>query len=316
MGSSQHPAESPVAAGPRGAGGWLVRGAVVLGRRAILLGNLVRVSHSVFALPFALASAACAAAVAPLGVRRVAWIVVAMISARTAAMAWNRLVDRRIDAHNPRTRDRELPTGKVGPAAVLVLVIAASAVFILAAAALGPLPLRLSPLALVILLGYSLTKRFTWASQLFLGLALAGAPLGAWIAVAGRLDWPPVVLAAAVLTWVAGFDTIYACQDVSFDRTHGLHSLPVRFGVSNALGAARILHSLTVVGLVAFGAMLDLRLPYWAGVVVVAAVLLYEHRLVRADDLSRVNRAFFDLNGIVSLVYLVAVLASRPWIAS
>jgi 4-hydroxybenzoate polyprenyltransferase len=281
----------------------------------VLLAHLVRFSHSVFALPFALASAACAALVSPPGLRRVAWIIVAMVSARTAAMAWNRLVDRRIDAENPRTRDRELPAGKVGTTAVLALTIAASAMFILSAAALGPLPLRLSPLALVILLGYSLTKRFTWASQLFLGLALAGAPLGAWIAVTGGLDWPPVVLAAAVLTWVAGFDTIYACQDVSFDRTRGLHSLPVRFGVASALAAARLLHSITVIGLVVFGAMLDLRTPYWAGVVVVAAVLIYEHRLVRADDLSRVNRAFFDLNGIVSLVYLVAVLVSRPWVA-
>jgi 4-hydroxybenzoate polyprenyltransferase len=295
-----------------GAFGWLGR----LGRRLLLLGHLVKFSHSVFALPFALASAAAAARIAPLGLGRVAWIIAAMVSARTAAMAWNRLVDRRIDAENPRTRERELPSGKLTPAAVLALVIVASAVFILAAAALGPLPLRLSPIALVILLGYSLTKRFTWASQFCLGLALAGAPLGAWIAVTGGLDWPPVVLAASVLTWVAGFDTIYACQDVAFDHSRGLRSLPARFGVATALRVARLLHLATVTGLLAFGAMLDLRPVYWAGVVVVAAVLLYEHRLVRADDLSRVNRAFFDLNGIVSLVYLAAVLAARPWVAS
>jgi 4-hydroxybenzoate polyprenyltransferase len=169
--------------------------------------------------------------------------------------------------------------------------------------------------ALFILLGYSFTKRFTWLSQLVLGLALAGAPLGAWIAVTGTLHAPAVVLAVAVLTWVAGFDTIYACQDVGFDRAHRLHSLPARFGVATSLRIARALHVLTVIALVAFGVMLRLGPVYLVGVAVVAATLMYEHRLVRADDLSRVNRAFFDLNGIVSLVYLVAVLADRPWIA-
>lgn len=285
------------------------------GERVLLLGQLVRFSHSIFALPFALASAACAAAYAPLGPRRVAWIIAAMVTARTAAMAWNRFVDRQIDARNPRTRDRELPTGRVSPAAALALVIVAGAAFIFAAAQLGPLPLRLSPLALVIILGYSFTKRFTWLSQLALGLALAGAPLGAWIAVTGTLHPAAIVLGVAVMTWVAGFDTIYACQDLDFDRAHGLHSLPARFGVAAALRIARLLHALTVVGLIAFGAMLDLRPVYFAGVGVVAATLIVEHRMVRANDLSRVNRAFFDLNGIVSLAYLAVVLAARPWSA-
>jgi 4-hydroxybenzoate polyprenyltransferase len=201
----------------------------------------------------------------------------------------------------------------VSPAAVLALVIVATGVFILAAAALGPLPLFLTPVAILILFGYSFTKRFTWASQLALGLALAGAPLGAWIAVTGGLAAAPLLLGAAVLTWVAGFDTIYACQDVAFDRAQGLHSLPARFGIATALRIARALHVAAVVGFVLFGLALERGSFYWLGVAVVAATLVYEHRLVRADDLSRVNRAFFDLNGIVSLVYLAAVLADRPW---
>ena len=294
---------------------WL-KGVRRLGERLLLLGHLVRFSHSVFALPFALASAACAAAFAPLTLSRIVWIIAAMVSARTAAMAWNRLVDRELDAENPRTRDRELPTGRVSPAAVLAMVILSSAGFVVAAAALGPLPLLLSPLALLILLGYSLTKRFTWLTHIFLGLALGGAPIGAWIAVTGELHPAALVLGAAVLTWVAGFDTIYACQDLDFDRARGLQSLPARFGVASALRAARFSHVLTVIGLASFGAMLDLGPAYFAGVTVVGATLFYEHRLVRADDLSRVNRAFFDLNGIVSLVYLLAVLASRPWSVS
>lgn len=284
-----------------------------LGARIVTLAHLVRFSHSVFALPFALASAAAAAAFAPLTWERLAWIIVAMVAARTAAMAWNRLVDEEIDRENPRTRDRELPSGKVTPAAVLALVIVATGVFILAAAALGPVPLVLTPVAILILFGYSFTKRFTWASQLALGLALAGAPLGAWIAVTGGLATAPLLLGAAVLTWVAGFDTIYACQDVAFDRAHGLHSLPARFGIATALRIARALHVAAVGGFVLFGLALDRGGFYWLGVAVVAAALIYEHRLVRADDLSRVNRAFFDLNGIVSLVFLAAVLADRPW---
>jgi 4-hydroxybenzoate polyprenyltransferase len=290
------------------------RGTAGFGQRILVLGRLVRFSHSVFALPFALASAACAARFAPLTRGRVLWIIVAMVGARTMAMAWNRLVDEEIDRENPRTRDRELPAGKVSPAAVLALVILSAGVFFMAAAALGPLPLLLTPVAIVILLGYSLTKRFTWASQFALGLALAGAPLGAWIAVTGGLNAAPLVLGAAVLTWVAGFDTIYACQDVAFDRGHGLHSLPARFGIGAALRVARALHVLTVIGFAAFGRMLDLGPIYWVGVVVVAGALVYEHRLVRADDLSRVNRAFFDLNGVVSFVFLAAVLAARPWL--
>jgi 4-hydroxybenzoate polyprenyltransferase len=284
-----------------------------LAQRVVDLGHLVRFSHSIFALPFALASAACAAARAPLTLVRLGWILIAMVSARTAAMAFNRFADRELDAANPRTRDREIPRGIVSPGTALGLTVLCAAIFVAAAAALGRLPLVLSPVALLILLGYSYAKRFTWASHLVLGLALAGAPLGAWIAVTGSLALEPCLLAVAVLSWVAGFDTIYACQDVAFDRAQKLQSLPARFGIANALRISRTLHVIAVAALVAFGYRLALGPIYAAGVAVVAGVLLYEHSIVSADDLSRVNRAFFDLNGLVSLVYLVAVLASHPW---
>jgi 4-hydroxybenzoate polyprenyltransferase len=188
--------------------------------------------------------------------------------------------------------------------------------FLLAAWRLGPLPFRLAPVALLVLFFYSSTKRFTWLSQFFLGLALAGAPLGAWIAVTGDLALPPVVLGLGVLTWVAGFDTIYACQDVDFDRQHGLHSLPARFGIARALLVTRALHAVAVLCLALFGWMTALGPIYAAGVVVVAAALVYENSLVRADDLSRVDKAFFDLNGFVSMAYLAAVLLARPWMVS
>ena len=284
--------------------------------RAQDLGHLVRFSHSVFALPFALASAACAASRAPLGPARLAWIIVAMVSARTAAMAFNRWADREIDAANPRTRDREIPRGVVRAGSALALALASAGVFLVAAAALGPLPLRLAPVALLICFGYSYAKRFTWASHLLLGLALAGAPLGAWIAVTGTISPEPFLLSLAVITWVAGFDVIYGCQDVDFDRARGLHSLPARFGIATALRIARLMHAITVGALAAFGAQLGLGPIHAVGVAVVAGVLVYEHSIVRPDDLSRVNRAFFDLNGIVSLVYLAAVLAARPWSAT
>lgn len=275
---------------------------------------MIRFSHTIFALPFALASAAAAARYAPLTLGRMGWILLAMVSARTAAMGFNRLVDREIDARNPRTRGRELPRGVISPAMTIVFVVLAAMLLVFAAWRLGPLPLALSPLALFIIFFYSYTKRFTWASQFFLGLALAGAPLGAWIAVTGSVGTPPLVLALGVLTWVAGFDTIYACQDLDFDRAEGLHSLPARFGIANALRIARVLHVITVAALAVFGLLLDFGIFYEIGVVLVAVTLIYEHRLVRADDLSRVNKAFFDLNGLISLVFLLAVLVSRPWI--
>jgi 4-hydroxybenzoate polyprenyltransferase len=278
--------------------------------RVVLWGRMIRFSHSVFALPFALASAALASAE---GIRaaQVLWILVAMIGARSAAMAFNRLADQEWDARNPRTAARELPAGVVGRGEAWGLVVVSSAVLVLAAAMLNPLCLALSPLALLIVFGYSYTKRFTSMSHLALGFALGIAPVGAWIAVRGTVAAVPVVLGLAVTAWVAGFDTIYACQDVEFDRREGLHSLPARFGTGTALVVARALHVAAVGLLAAIYWLTPLHPIYLAGVAGVAALLAYEHALVRHDDLSRVDVAFFTVNGWVSVGYLGVTLAAR-----
>ncbi len=284
----------------------------LLGRTAAY-GRMIRFSHSVFALPFALASAALAARPQGVASRQVAWIVVAMVAARSAAMGFNRLADRALDARNPRTAGRELPRGVLSPRQVRVFVAVSGAVFVLASGMLNRLCLALSPLALLIVFGYSYTKRFTAFSHLVLGLSLALGPLGAWIALRGRIEAAPLALAGAVLLWVAGFDTIYACQDLAFDRSEGLHSLPALVGVKAALGAARAMHALAVVLLAAVGLFAPLGFVYLAGVAAVAALLAWEHTLVRASDLSRVMQAF-NLNGWVSLVYF-AFTALAVWLA-
>jgi 4-hydroxybenzoate polyprenyltransferase len=282
--------------------------------RTAAYGRMIRFAHSVFALPFALASASLAAQVAGITPRQVLWIVVAMVSARSAAMGFNRLVDRAIDARNPRTTAREIPAGVLSARAVAVFVTVSSAVFVVAAAMLNPLCLALSPVALAIVFFYSYTKRFTAASHLVLGLSLAVAPAGAWLAVTGRFAAAPVVLAGAVLLWVAGFDTIYACQDVDFDRAAGLHSLPARLGVARALRVARAMHVAAVLLLAALYWLAPLHPLYLAGVAGVGALLAWEHTLVRPGDLRRVMQAF-NLNGWVSLGYFV-VTAAAAWLAS
>lgn len=281
-----------------------------LASRAVLYGRMVKLSHSVFALPFALASAALAAGEGTRW-RDLAWIVVAMVGARSAAMGFNRLADHEIDARNPRTAGRELPRGVLRRAEVWTFVALSAGALVLAAAMLNPLCLVLSPVALAIVFGYSYTKRFTALSHLFLGLGLAVAPVGAWLAIRGELALAPVVLGLAVLCWVAGFDTIYACQDVAFDREEGLHSLPARLGVARALQVARALHVVAVMLLALVYRLAPLHPIYLAGVAGVAALLVYEHSLVSADDLSRVDAAFFAVNGWISLGYLGATLAAR-----
>jgi len=275
-----------------------------------LYGRMIRFSHSIFALPFALSSAVLAAGGGISG-RQIAWILVAMVGARSAAMGFNRLADQALDARNPRTAGRELPRGAISRAEVWVFVLASSATLVVAAAMLNPLCLALSPLALAIVLGYSYTKRFTALSHVFLGLALAVAPVGAWLAIRGRLEAPPVALGLAVLFWVAGFDTIYACQDEAFDRAEGLHSLPARFGVARALALARVFHLIAVALLAAVYALAPLHPFYLVGVAAVAGLLVYEHSLVRADDLSRIDAAFFTVNGWISLGYFAVTLAAR-----
>ena len=272
-------------------------------------GRMVRFSHSIFALPFALAGAAFAAAGRGVTAWQLFWIVVAMVGARNAAMGFNRLADHRLDAANPRTAGRELPRGALTRGAVWAFVIALSAVFVIASAMLNPLCLALSPAALAIIFLYSYTKRFTWATQVFLGLSLAIAPVGGWLAVRGEFGAVPLVLAGAVLAWVAGFDIIYACQDVEFDRGAGLRSVPQRFGVPRALWIARALHALTVFLLASVAWLMNLHAAYLVGVALVGGCLALEHSLVRPGDLSRVNLAFFTANGAVSILYLAAALA-------
>jgi 4-hydroxybenzoate polyprenyltransferase len=272
-------------------------------------GAFVRFSHSVFALPFALAGALLAAERTVVTARSVVWILVAMVGARSAAMGFNRLVDARLDALNPRTASRELPRGRMSRREAIAFVVGASAVFIYAASRLNWLCLVLSPLALFIVFWYSLAKRYTNWTQLFLGLAMAVAPVGGWLAVGGGAGWEPWLLALAIASWVAGFDVLYACQDLEFDRAHGLHSIPVRFGVPASLAISRMMHALTVICLAALASIVPLGPAYVAGVAGIAALLAYEQSLVRVDDLSQVKRAF-DLNGYVGILYLLILVAA------
>ncbi|MFO7694937.1 MAG: UbiA-like polyprenyltransferase [Vicinamibacterales bacterium] len=271
--------------------------------------SFVRLSHSVFALPFALTGALLASRHVPLTWGRVAWIVVAMVGARSAAMGFNRLVDARFDGLNPRTRSRELPAGRMSRREAWLFVGVAAAVFVWSAYMLGPLCFALSPVALAIVFWYSLAKRFTWSTQAFLGLAMAVAPVGGWLAAGGRDGWEPWLLAAAIGTWVGGFDVLYACQDLQFDRAHGLNSIPQRFGIRASLAVSRGLHVATVAALAALAAVAPLGPIYLAGVAGVAALLAFEQSLVHADDLSRVTLAF-DLNGWVGILYFVTTAAA------
>ena len=276
-------------------------------------GRLVRFSHTVFALPFALASVALAWPTHPVTPRSFFWILIAMISARSAAMAFNRLVDRKYDALNPRTQQWELPQGSVKVREAVILTVIGSVVFVYAAYQLNFVCFVLSPVALAIIFFYSLTKRFTWTSHLFLGLALSLAPMGAWLAVSGSpIELTelatPFFLGLAVLFWLAGFDIIYSLQDQDFDRQEGLHSIPVRFGVARALQFSSFFHLCTLIFLALVGVAAEMGLIYWVGWLTVSGILFWEHRIVTANDLSRINRAFFDFNAYVSIGYLLAIL--------
>ncbi len=266
--------------------------------------SLVVFAHTVFALPFALLAAVLAAGGVPEG-RTLLWILVAMVGARSAAMSFNRIVDRHIDARNPRTVRREIPAGVVSPAAAALFCAASAALFVVAAAQLNRLCLYLSPVALAIVLGYSFAKRVTSAAHLVLGLALAIAPVGAWVAVTGSFALPPVLLGLAVVFWVAGFDVIYSLQDEEFDRAEGLRSIPARFGAVRALQVARIFHGATLVLLYAVFLAVHGGWLFGAAVVVAGGFLVRQHRLVSPGDLSRVNAAFFTANGWLSVAVLV-----------
>jgi 4-hydroxybenzoate polyprenyltransferase len=273
--------------------------------------SFVRFSHTVFALPFALAGALLAGRRVPLEWRTVGWILVAMVAARSAAMGFNRLADVRFDALNPRTAGRELPRGAMSRIEAGLFVLVSSVVFVFSAWQLNPICFALSPVALAIVFWYSLAKRYTTWTQLFLGLAMAVAPVGGWLAVGGRGGGEPWLLGAAIGTWVGGFDVLYACQDLEFDRAQRLKSIPVRFGVPAALTISRVMHAITIVCLVALAWVVPLHWSYFAGVGLVSLLLAYEQSLVRADDLSQVKRAF-DLNGYVGILYFL-VLAISVW---
>lgn len=264
----------------------------------------VRFSHTVFALPFALTGALLAHRETGLLWDRLGWIVIAMFAARTAAMGFNRLVDARFDALNPRTCDREIPRERISRREATAIVVGSAVVFIASTYPLGTACFALSPVALAIVFWYSLAKRFTNYTQVFLGLALAVAPVGGWIAVGGGAGPQPWLLGLATGTWVAGFDVLYACEDLEFDRSQGLHSIPARFGVVHALWISRSFHVVAVSALSALAWVASLGPVYLAGVASVAALLMYEQSLVSATDLTRVKQAF-DLNGYVGLLYLL-----------
>jgi len=268
--------------------------------------EMIKWEHSIFALPFALCSAMLAADGLPAW-HQLAWIIVAMVSARSAAMAFNRLADASIDAANPRTSIRALPSGLLTHSFVSTFVLISCGIFVLAASQLNRLALMLSPVALAVVLLYSYSKRFTRWSHLFLGFALGIAPAAAWIAVRGSLDPRILLLTAAVTFWVGGFDVIYACQDYDFDRSHGLHSLPRHLGIPTALWLARIFHLAMLGLLVALVLAFGLGKLAAVGVMAVAALLAYEHSLVRDDDLSRLNAAFFTMNGVISVVFFLFI---------
>jgi len=290
-------------------------GQTFVGRGLLLRhANLVRLPHTLFALPFALVGVVLASYIAPITISAVAWVVVAFTAARFAAMGFNRIVDREIDARNPRTRMREIPSGQMTVREASIAVGLASVVFFLAAWQLNPLCLLLAPAALIWVLFYSYTKRFTRWSHLVLGVGLSIAPVGGYLAITGRWSspwWMLIALAIAVATWVAGFDILYALQDVSFDRENGLYSVPSTFGEANALGIARMLHFTTVVALALAGIGAGAGIVYFAGVIVAAILLLYEHSLVKVNDFSRLDAAFFTMNGVISIVFLGFVFTER-----
>lgn len=271
--------------------------------------SFVRFSHSVFALPFALTGALLASRHVPLTWGRAAWIIVAMVAARSAAMGFNRVADARYDAHNPRTANRELPRGAMTRGEAWLFVLTASLVFVYSAYRLGPICFVLSPVALAIVFWYSLAKRYTAYTQLFLGLAMAVAPVGGWLAAGGRAGWEPWLLGLAIGTWVGGFDVLYACQDVDHDRAFGLRSIPIRFGVRGALAISRLMHVITVVALAALGLVVPLGPIYAFGVMLVAILLTYEQSLVSEHDLSKVKKAF-DMNGYVGILYFLTTAAA------
>ena len=273
----------------------------------------IKIQHTVFALPFAVMSAFIAAGGLP-ETKKLAWVVACMVGARSAAMAFNRIVDARYDMKNPRTQGRALPSGRVDEKSYWLFLIAFSLVFVFSAGMLNQLALYLSPLALIIVFFYSLTKRFTVYSHFWLGLAISIAPVGAWVAIREEISFISLLLGTAVVFWLVGFDILYSCMDVEFDRENNLKSIPQRFGVEKALRIAFVSHGVMILFLVALLQFVDeLGIFYSAGVIIVAGLLIYEHSLVRPSDLSKINIAFFNMNGIISIGLMLFVIADYVW---
>lgn len=278
-------------------------------RRIKIILEMIKFPHTVFALPFAFTGAVLAANGLP-SWDKILWITLAMVGARSGAMGMNRLLDAEIDAKNPRTKTRAIPAGLLTKAQVAVFSLVSFALLVFAAYKLNPLCYKLSPLAIAVVTFYSLTKRFTWACHIFLGLSLAFAPIGAWAAIRGSIDLPAVVLAFSVLTWVAGFDIFYAMQDMDFDRQAGLHSIPRYLGIKKSLWVARLLHALTIAGLLYIAMPMGLHYLYLIGIAVVSAMIIYEHMLVRGGDLSKLDAAFFNMNGYISVTVFIFTAAA------
>ena len=276
--------------------------------RIIEFGRMIKFSHSIFALPFALAGAVLAGEQAVFNMDKLIWIVTAMVGARSAAMGFNRLVDKSFDAQNPRTSERHLPSGRMGEKEIILFIVFFSLLFIFASFKLNMLCFALSPVALFVILFYSYTKRFTSFSHYILGIALGLAPVGAWLAITGYFAWPPVVLSLAVVFWVAGFDILYSCQDINFDSKTDLFSIPKLTGLKKALLIAKGSHVISFALLAYLSFLVPLYFIYTAGLVIIAGLLTYEHSLVKADDLTRLDMAFFRMNGIISMIFFIAVL--------
>jgi 4-hydroxybenzoate polyprenyltransferase len=282
--------------------------------------EMIKFEHTVFALPFAFVGAILGAVTMEKRLpdwSEVGWILLAMVGARTAAMGLNRVIDKAIDARNPRTATRAIPAGLLKSTEVLLFITISLVLLFWAASQLNSLSVKLLPMAVFFLLIYSYTKRFTWACHIVLGLTIGLAPLGGWVAVTGSVTWTSLILYITVALWTAGFDIIYACQDVEFDRKEGLHSIPARFGITRGLAIARLFHAFTAVGFALLLVLTDLSWWYFAGIVVAGALLLYEHRLVKPNDLSKLNAAFFTMNGVLSAVVFVFtfidLVVMRTW---
>ena len=269
--------------------------------------RMIKFSHSIFALPFAFTSAIIAASGIP-DLRKIVLIVIAMVGARSGAMGLNRIIDREIDSANPRTEGREIPQGDISVFAAALLVIVSFVILVLAAYMLNPLCLKLSPVAIVVLIIYSYTKRFTWMSHFVLGLSISAAPLGAWMAVKGSFDIDIIPMVIAVIFWLAGFDVLYALQDIDFDKKYGLYSIPKRFGIKKSIYFSRIFHITSFLLLLANGMIFRLHGLYWTGMFLVAGLFLYEHSLIQEDDLSKLDIAFFNMNGYISVTVFIFTL--------